>query len=82
MFVFAAEMRVVVVDRPHKAELLVEKRHTCPSLQCIVLIEPPSDSLVQKASNSGVELTTMAEVQKLGIAARNRLPPLEKMVSC
>lgn len=74
-----AEIRVVIVDRPHKAELLVEKRHTCPSLQCIVLIEPPSDALLQKATNSGVEVTTFDEVQRMGFAARKRLPPFSPL---
>jgi len=76
----SAEIRVVVCDRAHKAELLVEKRHTCPSLQCIILVETPTDALLQKAANSGVEITSYEEVQKLGIAARNKLPPLQPMV--
>lgn len=58
----------------------MEKRHTCPSLQCIILIEPPTDSLLQKANNSGVEITTFDEVQKLGIASKDRLPPQQPMV--
>uniref|UniRef100_A0A915HQ86 long-chain-fatty-acid--CoA ligase n=1 Tax=Romanomermis culicivorax TaxID=13658 RepID=A0A915HQ86_ROMCU len=44
------EIRVVVCDRSHQAEMLVEKRYTCPSLQSIF---PSYDDLATICYTSG-----------------------------
>lgn len=73
-------MQVVVCDQERRAEIILQKRYSCPSLRFIVLMEEPSDTLKRKAYDSNIELIMMDTLETMGALARNRLPPLSPVV--
>lgn len=67
-------MELVVIDKSAKAEDLLRKYDTCPSLRVIVLIQPAEPSLKTMARQLGVEIVSFADLEKQGAAAANRTP--------
>lgn len=69
-------MRLLVVDKSKKAEILLEKHCEFPSLKVLVLMEPVDESLKKKAADLGVDVIQFEELILFGGTSVNRAPPI------
>ncbi|XP_007517718.2 long-chain-fatty-acid--CoA ligase 1 isoform X1 [Erinaceus europaeus] len=70
-----AELALIFVDKPEKANLLLEgiENKLTPGLKTIVLIESYSSDLFERGKKCGVEITSLKAMEDLGRA--NRMKP-------
>ncbi|XP_045677836.1 long-chain-fatty-acid--CoA ligase 1 isoform X1 [Phyllostomus hastatus] len=72
-----AELSVVFVDKPDKANLLLEgvENKLTPSLKIIVVMDSYGSSLVERGKKCGVEIISMKAMEDLGRANRRKPKP-------
>lgn len=60
-----ADICIVIVDKPHKAILLLEhvERKETPGLKLVILMEPFEDSLKERGKKCGVEIKSMQAIE-------------------
>ncbi|XP_028631698.1 long-chain-fatty-acid--CoA ligase 6 isoform X6 [Grammomys surdaster] len=63
-----ADICTVIVDKPHKAILLLEhvERKETPGLKLVILMEPFEDSLKERGKKCGVEIKSMQAIEDCG----------------
>ncbi|KAL3875983.1 hypothetical protein ACJMK2_033876 [Sinanodonta woodiana] len=70
------EMQLVVVDKPDKAQLLLDNISTIPSLKVLVLLEPASSKNQETAKNHNIKLVQFADLLEKGKKnLRDPVPP-------
>ncbi|KAF6083631.1 acyl-CoA synthetase long chain family member 1 [Phyllostomus discolor] len=72
-----AELSVVFVDKPEKANLLLEgiENKLTPGLKIIVVMDSYGSSLVERGKKCGVEIISMKAMEDLGRANRRKPKP-------
>ncbi|XP_031519986.1 long-chain-fatty-acid--CoA ligase 1 isoform X2 [Papio anubis] len=72
-----AELSLVFVDKPEKAELLLEgvENKLTPSLKIIVLMDAYGSELVERGQKCGVEIISLKAMEDLGRANRRKPKP-------
>ncbi|XP_036911066.1 long-chain-fatty-acid--CoA ligase 1 isoform X3 [Sturnira hondurensis] len=72
-----AELSVIFVDKPEKANLLLEgvENKLTPSLQIIVVMDSYGSSLLERGKKCGVEIISMKAMEDLGRANRRKPKP-------
>jgi long-chain acyl-CoA synthetase len=61
----AADICTVIVDKPHKATLLLEhvERKETPGLKLVILMEPFEDALRERGKKCGVDIKSMQAIE-------------------
>lgn len=61
----AADIYTVIVDKPHKATLLLDhvERKETPGLKLIILMEPFEDDLRERGKKCGVDIKSMQAIE-------------------
>ncbi|XP_070264276.1 long-chain-fatty-acid--CoA ligase 1 isoform X3 [Myotis yumanensis] len=72
-----AELSLVFVDKPEKANLLLEgvENKLTPGLKVVVLMDSYGSELVERGKKCGVEITSMKAMEDLGRANRKKPKP-------
>ncbi|XP_059541670.1 long-chain-fatty-acid--CoA ligase 1 isoform X1 [Myotis daubentonii] len=72
-----AELSLVFVDKPEKANLLLEgvENKLTPGLKVVVLMDSYGSDLVERGKKCGVEITSMKAMEDLGRANRKKPKP-------
>ncbi|XP_045053046.1 long-chain-fatty-acid--CoA ligase 1 isoform X1 [Desmodus rotundus] len=72
-----AELSLVFVDKPEKANLLLEgvENKLTPGLKIIVVMDSYGSSLLERGKKCGVEITSMKAMEDLGRANRKKPKP-------
>ncbi|XP_044536736.1 long-chain-fatty-acid--CoA ligase 1 isoform X2 [Gracilinanus agilis] len=72
-----AELSLVFVDKPDKAELMLEsvENKLIPGLKTIVIMDPFDRDLVERGKNHGIEIMSMKSLEDLGRANRRKPKP-------
>lgn len=60
-----ADICTVIVDKPHKATLLLEhvERKETPGLKLVILMEPFEDALRERGKKCGVDIKSMQAIE-------------------
>lgn len=60
-----ADICTVIVDKPHKAILLLEhvERKETPGLKLVILMEPFDDALRERGKKCGVHIKSMQAIE-------------------
>uniref|UniRef100_A0A8C6GHG7 Long-chain-fatty-acid--CoA ligase n=1 Tax=Mus spicilegus TaxID=10103 RepID=A0A8C6GHG7_MUSSI len=63
-----ADICTVIVDKPHKATLLLEhvERKETPGLKLVILMEPFEDALRERGKKCGVDIKSMQAIEDCG----------------
>ncbi|XP_058157315.1 long-chain-fatty-acid--CoA ligase 1 isoform X6 [Dasypus novemcinctus] len=72
-----AKLSLVFVDKPDKAQLLLEgkEKKLTPSLKTVVLMDPYGIDLVERGKECGVEITSLKAIEDLGRVNRQKPKP-------
>uniref|UniRef100_F6VPF0 Long-chain-fatty-acid--CoA ligase n=2 Tax=Monodelphis domestica TaxID=13616 RepID=F6VPF0_MONDO len=72
-----AELSLVFVDKPDKAELMLESvaNKLIPVLKTIVIMDPFDKDLLERGKNHGIEIMSMKALEDLGRANRRKPKP-------
>ncbi|XP_058157413.1 long-chain-fatty-acid--CoA ligase 1-like isoform X1 [Dasypus novemcinctus] len=72
-----AKLSLVFVDKPDKAQLLLEgkEKKLTPSLKTVVLMDPYGIDLVERGKECGVEITSLTAIEDLGRVNRQKPKP-------
>ncbi|KAK3598870.1 hypothetical protein CHS0354_008618 [Potamilus streckersoni] len=70
------EMQLVVVDKPEKAQILLDNISTIPSLKILVLLDPASSKNQETAKKHNIKLVQFADLMEEGKKNfRDPIPP-------
>ncbi|CAI4229472.1 unnamed protein product [Auanema sp. JU1783] len=61
-----AEIPIIVCDAASKAAGLLKQKPNCPFLKVLVIMQTPSEEMLNEASSLGVKLLTFDQLEKLG----------------
>ncbi|GIX87467.1 hypothetical protein CDAR_30822 [Caerostris darwini] len=61
-----AEIKIVVCDKEEKVKSLLERKDDTPGLKNIVVINNVTDKIKEFASEKGVQLNTLKEIEEMG----------------